>query len=152
MDTSTNNLRPSLQITLAYFFLYSFHLAFQSFTKIHLYRRQKQSSKGENKKKHRSFKEIKYYSHDNLALAGDRAVGNFHEQALLFLPLFWLHALFVEGGGQANWSLGLVYVGTRALYPLLYSLNGMLVPIATVPNYIILMIFMKNLWAAVGAM
>jgi len=94
--------------------------------------------------------QIKYYNNtDKLALIGDRAVGNFHEQSLIFLPLLWLNGIFVEGGAEMNWTLGLIYVVTRAFYlPALLFLPMQAVFLSTIPNYVVLTILTKNCWSA----
>lgn len=59
----------------------------------------------------------RYFGQDRRMLAVDRAVANTQEQMVPFLASLWLHALFVSPGTAT--VLGGVYVGLRALYPLL---------------------------------
>ena len=70
---------------------------------------------------------------------GDRAVGNFLEQAIMFLPLLWMHAVFVDP--TQSWTLALIYLVSRALYlvvyPLDYSWFQGALGISTAPGYMV---------------
>lgn len=51
------------------------------------------------------------------------AVGNFLEQAVPFLLVFWLHVVFA-GNPQRSALFGWAYMAFRALYPLLFTPGG----------------------------
>eukprot|EP00958_Prasinococcus_capsulatus_P019616 scaffold2437_cov395-Prasinococcus_capsulatus_cf.AAC.27 len=52
-----------------------------------------------------SFFGVKYGKQaGKIGLLGDRVVGNTLEQALLFLPLLWMHAIFVSPETAANYG------------------------------------------------
>lgn len=53
---------------------------------------------------------------------GERAFGNLHEQSAIFLVGLWLHAAFFDVDGAA--ALGWTYLAIRALYPIVWALNG----------------------------
>jgi len=77
----------------------------------------------------------------------DRSVINTMEQALPFLSLMWLEALFVNP--ETARLLGWIYVATRFLYPITYGMYGQFntaVEISTSPNYVIIFYF---LWSVV---
>jgi hypothetical protein len=59
----------------------------------------------------------RYRSADPEMLRADRAVQNTHEQMMPFLVSLWVYALVVSPGVATG--LGGVYVGLRAVYPLL---------------------------------
>ncbi|GMI45252.1 hypothetical protein TrCOL_g4016 [Triparma columacea] len=94
------------------------------------------------KSKNITYFDAKYYNKDSiLALAGDRGFGNAHEQAMFFIPLYWLHAFLVDDRSKLL-PLACLYGGTRMIYPFAVLMNkerGMkkfkLVFIATVPGY-----------------
>ena len=67
---------------------------------------------------------------------GARAFGNLHEQSIVFLVSLWVHALFEDVDGAAK--LGSVYLGLRALYPVVWTLCGgfdMKILVTTMPQY-----------------
>jgi len=73
----------------------------------------------------------------------DRSVINTMEQALPFLSLLWLEALFVNP--ETARILGWIYVVTRFLYPITYGMYGQFntaVEISTSPNYVIICYFL----------
>jgi len=73
----------------------------------------------------------------------DRVVGNTLEQAMPFLVLLWLHALFVNP--ETSKLLGWIYVATRFLYPITFGFYGQQtlgIQIATQPNYIVVYYFL----------
>merc|ERR1712070_96043 len=79
------------------------------------------------------------------AFIAERSVVNTMEQALPFLALMWLHAMFVNP--RVSMVLGWVYVVTRALYPIFYGFYGeftVLVEFVTWPNYSVIFYL---LWA-----
>lgn len=137
--------------TLLYIAIYGFLLIpFQSFSKFHLLAQKKKELKAKDKKSDNNnnskklsfFRQVKYYnSQDLLALMGDRAVGNVLEQALVFLPLFWLHALFVDP--TKSFQISLIYSMTRAIYPVVFwaTFSGSpgALGISTVPGYLVTM-------------
>jgi hypothetical protein len=133
---SPDELKGAVQGTLLYLGLYLFILIpFQSFSKFYLVAQKKKEarSKGGNEKV--SFRAIKYYnSKDLLALAGDRTIGNFIEFAILFLPLMWMHALFVDP--SISFWICLVYTASRGIYPITYF-QGSLILLSTAPGYLI---------------
>jgi MAPEG family len=124
-------------------------IPFQSFSKFYLLAQKKKLLKekaekdGEQVKKGGGislFLSTKYYnSQDILALAGDRAVGNVLEQALIFLPLFWLHALFVDP--SRSFHIAAIYTVSRAIYLPLFMLNSQgymgAIGISTAPGYLV---------------
>merc|ERR1712187_216609 len=60
------------------------------------------------------------------------------EQMVAFLLTMWLYAVFCNP--RAAGVLGLVYVGFRLVYPVLWSINGrftILVELSTQPNYMV---------------
>ena len=83
----------------------------------------------------------RYFGQDPEMLAVDRAVGNTLEQMVPFLAALWMFAIFVSPQ-QAGWYGG-VYVGLRAIYPLLLGrriskLQSKRVAFVTVPAYLII--------------
>jgi len=73
----------------------------------------------------------------------DRSVINTMEQALPFLSLLWLEALFVNP--ETACVLGWIYVITRFLYPITYGMYGQFntaVELSTSPNYVIIFYFL----------
>lgn len=132
--------------------MYGFFLIpFQSFSKLYLVAQKKKeykAAKAKDKKPDTAggkknvslFCEVKYYNREDLlALAGDRAVGNVLEQALVFLPLYWIHALFIDP--TKSLQISLVYTITRAIYPFVFMANFKTIPgvlfISTVPGYVV---------------
>ena len=84
---------------------------------------------------------IKYYnSRDRFALTGDRAVGNFMEFAIMFVPLYWIHAVFVDA--SESWMIAVVYTASRALYPVLFWYFPTKILISTAPGYMVLLYLM----------
>jgi hypothetical protein len=120
-------------------------IPFQSFSKFHLLAKKKEEHKrlkAEGIKPEKvSFAEIKYYNNrDFLALAGDRAVGNYIEQGFVFLPLMWLHALFVNN--TQSLSICLAYTSSRMLYPIVFISRRRFdsyILISTLPGYLVLL-------------
>ena len=133
-----------------YLFVYGFILIpFQSFSKYHILAQKKKEFKakaakdGSPKPKgglKTAFLKTKYYNNEDvLALAGDRAVGNVLEQALVYLPLFWMHALFVDPSQSK--TIAIIYTVSRAIYPLMYiiTFNGgpKVIFLSTLPGYLV---------------
>lgn len=133
--------------TLLYLSLYLFgFIQFQSYSKFYLWEQKKREAKEKKKDDDAkvSFRAIKYYnSRDRLALAGDRTVGNFVELALVFLPLYWLHAIFVDP--TRSRTIALVYTGARALYPLLMLYRPIWILVSTGPGYVVILYLMWEL-------
>ena len=131
-------LKGAVQGTLLYLALYVFgFIQFQSYSKIYLFRKKKRESIEKKDGAPVSFRAIKYYnSRDRLALAGDRTVGNFAEFAIVFLPLYWMHAVFVDPT-ESLW-ISVLYTSTRALYPLLMLYWPTYIIISTLPGYMVL--------------
>jgi hypothetical protein len=99
-------------------------------------RKKEARSKGGNESKV-SFRTIKYYnSTDSLGLAGDRTVGNFIEFAIVFLPLMWMHALFVDP--SVSFRICLVYTASRSYYPIAFLRGSLSLPLFnTTPGYLV---------------
>jgi hypothetical protein len=143
-------LRGAVRGTLLYLALYLFgFIQFQSYSKFYLLAQKKKEAKKSDEKV--SWRATKYYnSHDKLALVGDRAVGNMLEFAILFLPLYWIHAVLVDS--TTSWEIALVYTVFRALYPFLFYYKPTLIVLSTGPGYVILLYLMwqigqKYVWA-----
>jgi len=115
-------LRGALQGTLLYLALYIFvFVQFQSYSKFYLFAQKKKEAKKEGTGKV-SWRATKYYnSRDILALAGDRSVGNFVEFAIVFLPLLWLHAIFVDPA--QSFAICTICTAARSIHPALFLLN-----------------------------
>ena len=121
--------------TCLYLLLYAIFLTFQSFSKFYLLAQKKKEAKQKDGNSYVSYKAIKYYNKDDfVALLGDRTVGNFAEWYLLFLPLLWMHAVFVDP--KQSFTICLCYTATRALYPFLFK-KGVMVVLSTGPAYLI---------------
>jgi MAPEG family len=138
---SPTELRGAFQGTLLYLGLYwAVLIPFQSFSKFYLLAKKKREAQAkEGDKSKVSFRAIKYYnSRDMLALAGDRTVGNFIEFAIVFLPLMWMHALFVDPAN--SFKLCAIYSAARAIYPVvfLYGLGTPSILLSTVPGYLVI--------------
>ena len=98
--------------------MYTAFFVFQSFSKMYLYKLKKIEAKAKDRPIP-TFPEIKYYNNkDALAMLGDRVMGNTLEQGVVFLPLLWMHATFVDP--SMSFSLAQYYVVARVLYPILY--------------------------------
>ena len=124
-------------------------IPFQSFSKFYIVAQKKKEAKAKAAKdgsapprrgKGSLYLSVKYYnSEDLLALAGDRAVGNVLEQALVFLPLFWMHALFVDP--TQSLMIATIYSITRGIYPIVYlmAFTGHLsmIFLSTAPGYLV---------------
>jgi len=124
-------------------------IPFQSFSKFKILSEKKKESKAKAAKDGTQlqkggvkslFLKVKYYNNeDSLALAGDRAVGNVLEQALIFLPLFWMHALFVDP--TKSWAIAAIYTASRGIYPVVFlaAFNGMpgIIALSTLPGYLV---------------
>jgi MAPEG family len=137
-------LRGAVHGTVLYLSLYLIgFLQFQSYSKFYLYFRQSKNAKRDDKTPPKvSFREVKYYnSKDIMALVGDRTVGNFLEQSILFLPLLWLHALFVDP--THSFTICLWYTITRSYYPMAFLSKAMY--LSTIPGYIIVLYLMYQL-------
>ena len=143
MTMSSSELRGAVHGTILYLCVYASLLTFQSMSKYYLIAQKKK--KGEKV----SFRSLKYYNRDDpLALAGDRAVGNFHEQSVLFLPLFWMHAMLCSP--SQSWAIALVYSLTRGSYPILFlSKSKFTVLLSTIPGYLILVFLMAQVLRSV---
>ena len=139
MSHYCNNRRSSYQAvegTLLYLGLYFLCLSFQSFSKYYILAKKKEEAKGKDSNQRVSFKTIKYYSHDKMALRGDRTVGNYIEQGFCYLPLFWMHALFVDP--SHSFAISATYTASRLLYPFLFgSKQGMILILSTFPGYVV---------------
>jgi len=81
------------------------------------------------------------------ALVADRSVANTLEQAIPFLSLLWLHAIFVNP--ETSKVLGWIYVVTRFFYPWTYGFYGQFntaVELVTQPNYVVIFYFLIAVW------
>jgi hypothetical protein len=137
---SPAELRGAVQGTLLYLGVYVFILIpFQIGTKFYVLGQKKREAKQKDNgnKVKVSYRAIKYYnSHDMLALAGDRTVGNFLEYAIVFLPLLWIHAVWIDP--TPSFTICAAYSAARVIYPVAF-LHG--VPgrfLSSVPGYLIL--------------
>lgn len=134
-------------------------IPFQSFSKFYIVSQKKKEFKakaakdGDSKPKggfKSAYLRIKYYNNeDSLALAGDRAVGNVLEQSLVYLPLYWLHAIFVDP--THSFTIAMIYAISRVIYPLLYLANFSgyrgAIGLSTAPGYLVtLYLFYKVLF------
>jgi hypothetical protein len=121
----------------------------QSFSKFYLYDKKKREVITNDKKGRISFKTIKYYSHDPIALRGDRTVGNYMEQGFIFLPLLWLHATFVDP--SLSFTIAAIYTISRLIYPFVYGAKrAMLLAVSTMPGYLIISYLFVTLVRTVG--
>ena len=148
-----DELRGAVQGTVLYLCLYLiFFIQFQSYTKFYIYYykyKNKNSKKTDDNLSRQttspgitSFRNVKYYNTtDLLALNGDRTVGNFVEQAILFLPLLWIHALFVDP--RSSLSICILYTIIRSVYPFVFYTKYMF--LCTIPGYMILFYLMYEI-------
>ena len=146
-----DELRGAVQGTLLYLCLYLVvFIQFQSYTKFYIYyykyknkNSKKKTDDNDRGNKHQtSFRNVKYYNTtDILALNGDRTVGNFVEQAIVFLPLLWIHALFVNP--KLSFSICILYTSIRSVYPLVFYTKYMF--LCTIPGYMILFYLMYEI-------
>lgn len=94
----------------------------------------------------------RYHGQDPEMLAADRAVANTQEQLVPFLVAMWMHAVFVDP--RLATVLGAVWVGLRAVYPMLLGRSlertqSKRVFIATGPCYaIIAWLLARTVWVA----
>ena len=139
----------AVQGTLLYLAVFWFCLVMQSFSKFYLYEKKKREVVAKDKKGRISFKTIKYYSHDLIALRGDRTVGNYMEQGFIFLPLLWIHAIFVDP--SRSLTIASVYTASRLIYPFVYGAKrAMLLALSTIPGYIIMTYLSVTILRSVG--
>uniref|UniRef100_A0A7R9ZLY4 Uncharacterized protein n=1 Tax=Craspedostauros australis TaxID=1486917 RepID=A0A7R9ZLY4_9STRA len=146
---SPDELKGAVQGTWLYLSIYlAIFIPFQSFSKFYLVKKKRAEAKAKGDKKRISLADVKYYNKtDLLALVGDRTVGNFMEFAIVFLPLLWIHALFVPGGCQESFTICVIYSISRMYYPIALS-QGFAVMLSTVPGYVTyLYLFAKVGWA-----
>ena len=121
---------------------------FQSFSKFYLYSKKRAEALSKDGKNRVTFKVIKYYSHDPMALRGDRTVGNYIEQGFCFLPLFWLHALFVDP--SVSLTIATIYTVSRAIYPFVFGAKiPLLLALSTAPGYAVVIYLLVTLTRAV---
>mmetsp|Transcript_8578 Transcript_8578/g.10277 ORF Transcript_8578/g.10277 Transcript_8578/m.10277 type:complete len:157 (-) Transcript_8578:90-560(-) len=141
MEDSTfptaDELRGVVQGTLLYLSVYMCLLAFQSFSKFYLFAQKKKDARAKGGNEKIPFRAVKYYNgKDMLALAGDRTVGNYVEFAIIFLPLLWMHAIFVDPS-QA-FTICFIYALSRLMYPFLFLFGGgFMIVLSTIPGYVI---------------
>ena len=142
---------------MLYLSLYASLLLFQSLSKFYVIAQRKKEfaiAKKEGKPlppKQKNFAlNVKYYNADDmLALLGDRAVGNFLEQGLLFLPLLWIHAVLVDP--SQSWTICCIYAAGRASYMVVYPINYMgggfqgIIALSTGPGYAVLFYLMYQI-------
>uniref|UniRef100_A0A7S2MNJ2 Uncharacterized protein n=1 Tax=Helicotheca tamesis TaxID=374047 RepID=A0A7S2MNJ2_9STRA len=144
---SKDELKGAVQGTLLYLSLYFFFFVpFQSFSKFYLLKKKRDKAKAnakDGKPEKIPLATVKYYNNrDPLALKGDRTSGNFIEFAILFLPLLWIHALFVDA--SESLMICVVYTASRAIYPLVFG-KGALLLCSTLPGYVIYMYLMYQI-------
>jgi MAPEG family len=140
---SPAELKGAIQGTLLYLGVYVVILIpFQSGSKFFLLGKKKREAQQKDKKGDDhpgkvSFRAIKYYnSRDMLALAGDRSVGNFLEFAIVFLPLMWIHALFVDP--TRSFTICAVYSAARVIYPVVFMYGLPAIFLSTTPGYLVI--------------
>lgn len=141
-------LKGALQGTLLYLALYFVvFMQFQSYSKFYLVLLKKKEAKEKEGSGNVSFREIKYYnSKDLLALTGDRTVGNFLEFSIVFLPLMWLHALFVNP--DQSFTICALYTFFRSYYPVAFMMMKTFpysLFFSTVPGYLVLIFLFVEL-------
>lgn len=137
-----------VQGTLLYIFLYgAVFISFQSFSKFYVLAQRKKAFAKAKKEgtpmppKQKNFAlNVKYYNtEDMIALMGDRTVGNTLEQSVIFLPLLWMHAIFVDP--SLSFTIASIYCASRALYLVVYPLNFKymqgLIGLSTGPGYLV---------------
>jgi hypothetical protein len=134
-----------LVVTLAYFVLwYALLFGLQTRTKYRLKARYEREGKLFDR----------YHGQDPEMLAADRAVANTHEQMVPFLASLWLFSVFASPT-YATW-LGAIYVGLRAIYPILLGrqvskVQSKRVALVTFPCYGIVFTMLGGAaWAALG--
>lgn len=89
-----------------------------------------------------------YYTPNQLALTGDRAVGNFIEFAIVFLPLYWMHAVFVDA--SQSFIIACFYSASRAIYPFVFPIKGMFILFSTIPGYLVILYLFGSVAYAVA--
>jgi MAPEG family len=138
-------LQGALQGTLLYLALYLFvFIQYQSYSKFYLVKQKRDEARAKDGNATVSFCSIIYYnSKDMLALSGDRTVGNFVEQAFLFLPLMWLHAVFVNP--TQSFTICCIYTASRSIYPVVFQMKPPSILLSTAPGYAILMFLLAQL-------
>ena len=80
-------------------------------------------------------------------------MGNMLEQAIPLIACLWMYGFYIDSARAT--SLGLVYVGVRALYPVLYAKWGRMtigVEFCTQPMYCCIMYFFLALFSKVVGM
>lgn len=140
------DLQGAVRGTLLYLALYLFcFIPFQSFSKFFLLaQKKKQQNKKNEDGETVSWRAVKYYnSRDRVALVGDRTVGNFVEFAILFLPLYWIHAILVDP--SESWTIALVYTVARSFYPFLFYYQPYYIFLSTAPGYVVLAYLMLQI-------
>lgn len=139
-------LQGAVRGTLLYLAVYLFgFVQFQSYSKFYLLAQKKKQAKKNDDKI--SWRATKYYnSRDKLALVGDRTVGNTLEFAILFLPLYWMHAVLVDP--TWSWEIAVVYTSFRALYPFLFYYYPTRIVLSTGPGYVVLLYLMWQIGQA----
>jgi hypothetical protein len=132
---SPDDLKGTVQGTLLYLSLYAALIWFQSLSKFYLVNRLRNEAHAKDVDAMRiSFRAVKYYNSKHLlALRGDRTVGNFVEQAVVFLPLLWLHAVFVDP--SISLHLAGIYTALRGYYPIVFGSPW--VRCSTYPGYVV---------------
>jgi hypothetical protein len=132
--------------TILYLALYLFvFIQFQSYSKFYLLAKKKAEVRSRDGNADKvSFRAVKYYnSRDMMALAGDRCVGNFMEQAIIFLPLLWMHAVFVDP--SQSFTICAWYTAFRSYYPITFFVRVPVIFLSTIPGYGILIYLMHQL-------
>merc|ERR1719162_1619180 len=84
---------------------------------------------------------------ESAANIANRAVANTLEQAIPFLTLMWLEALFVNA--RTAQILGWIYVAARFLYPVFYGFYGAFtnaVEVSVQPGYIIIFYYLLTVF------
>ena len=141
-------IRAAVQVTAAAVCLYYVLLFAQSYCKLYLLQTSNFSPTSFSGVRYGSpaVAKVKYHNNrDALAILADRSVGNLHEQAWPFLISMWMHALLVDDGrGQITLWFGVIWVLSRAVYPIFFSVGHPWLQCSTVPGYVVVWYFLVS--------
>jgi hypothetical protein len=146
---SPAELVGAVQGTLLYLGLYGLVLIpFQVLSKRYLIAQKRRQAGGLGLDERASVLMVKYYNaRDVVALAADRTIGNFLEYAIVFLPLMWIHAVYVDP--TKSLRICVAYTLSRSYYPLVYP-RGRLLLLSTVPGYLVILYLLFELTTGVA--
>lgn len=117
-------------ITIAYFGLYYCFVFGQAAVTFYLFANQKTDAPK------LSLNQVRYNSPHKLSLTAQRTTGNTLEQMGPFLAAIWLNALFVSRIN--SFTMGIVYISFRSIYPFCFYKGGPWLLLSTVPGYIVI--------------